>query len=118
MTAVPGLCAFVSCNITCPEAKPIKSFLLFKCAESDKCTNRTFTYKKTEADTEPETNQIKMLEPDLKNNNCSFIIKSITAENGGEYEITVEDALSQKHTIPPPRFKIIIQGNVAHVCTC
>ncbi|XP_067306335.1 sialic acid-binding Ig-like lectin 12 isoform X2 [Pseudorasbora parva] len=103
ITAVPGSCALISCTFTYPDkAKPIDNVQWMMC-QNGQCRKSIFKSKK-----ETETEQIKMLEPDLTKNNCSFIMKDMKAENAKEYAFRLEGQNSQRNTYYP-RVKIIIQ---------
>ncbi|KAK7156784.1 hypothetical protein R3I94_006736 [Phoxinus phoxinus] len=116
ITAVPGLCALISCTFTYPEeAKPIDNVQWIVCTNGQcKKDRRIFKgkvitqnkNKREEKKTEAE--RIKMLEPDLTKNNCSIIMKDITAEDENEYAFRVEGQLKHKSTYTPT-VKIIIQ---------
>lgn len=118
MTAVPGLCALISCTFTYPEAaKPIDNVQWIVCKNGQCRKDGTIfkgnvitqnTIKLEEKKT--ETERIKMLELDLTKNNCSIIMKNIQAEDENEYAFRVEGQKTHKSTYKP-RVKIIIQGN-------
>ncbi|KAL1261117.1 hypothetical protein QQF64_008944 [Cirrhinus molitorella] len=82
VTAIPGLCALISCTFTYPEnVKSNQNVLWHACNETGKCMKKIFK-KKTETQNSEmqETEQIKWLEPNLTENNCSIIIKEIKEE--------------------------------------
>ncbi|KAK9962517.1 hypothetical protein ABG768_007875 [Culter alburnus] len=113
VTAVPGLCALISCTFTYPDkAKPIDNVQWRVCSITGECKNDIFKGKVStqneleEKDT--ETKRIKMLEPDLTENNCSIIMKDIKAEDENEYAFRVEGQQTYKNTFNPT-VKIIIQ---------
>ncbi|CAM4555718.1 unnamed protein product [Leuciscus chuanchicus] len=116
ITAVPGLCALISCNFTYPEAaKPIENvqWLVCKnvqCNKNEKMfKGKVSTQNKIELEEkETETERIKMLEPDLTKNNCSIIMKDIKAEDENEYAFRVVGQGKHKSTYNPT-VKIIIQ---------
>ncbi|CAM4555702.1 unnamed protein product [Leuciscus chuanchicus] len=114
ITAVPGLCALISCTFTYPEAaKPIENVQWLVCKNGE-CKKGIFMGKVSTQDKieleekETETERIKMLEPDLTKNNCSIIMKDIKAEDENEYAFRVEGKLTQKSTYKPT-VKMIIQ---------
>ncbi|KAK7156787.1 hypothetical protein R3I94_006737 [Phoxinus phoxinus] len=116
ITAVPGLCALISCTFTYPEeAKPIDNVQWIVCRNGQcKKDRRIFKGKVSTQnkikleEKETETERIKMLEPDLTKNNCSIIMKDITAEDENEYAFRVEGQNPHKITYKAT-VKIIIQ---------
>lgn len=113
MTAVPGLCALISCTFTYPDnAKPIMNNLWNACNETDQCMKEIFNFTKVKGNKNDkkvlESRRIKMLESDLNTNNCSIIIKEIKAGDKKEYMFRVEGSHQNtyNHTV-----KITIQGN-------
>jgi len=124
ITAVPGLCALISCTFTYPnEANPIDNVQWIECNKNgNKCNKLPSMFKgkvnkqqKIEMeDKETETERIKMLEPDLTKNNCSIIMKDIQAEDENIYAFRVEGQDKHKNTYTST-VKIIIQGNA---CLC
>ncbi|XP_067306333.1 sialic acid-binding Ig-like lectin 14 isoform X1 [Pseudorasbora parva] len=114
ITAVPGSCALISCTFTYPnKAKPIDNVQWMMC-QNGQCRKSIFNSRVSKQnenkldEKETETEQIKMLEPDLTKNNCSFIMKDMKAENAKEYAFRLEGQNSQRNTYKP-RVKIIIQ---------
>lgn len=104
VTAVPGICALVSCTSTSPDYP--KSIMLHKCINNKNGNENCQTNLQNERIT-PESVQ--------NTKNCGFIIKTITSDDEGEYEFKVNNAQKIPNS---PRLKIIIQGNAARVCTC
>jgi len=124
ITAVPGLCALISCTFTYPnEANPIDNVQWGVCNKNGgQCKNMrsifegkvSTQHKNTIEEKETETERIKMLEPDLTKNNCSIIMKDIKAEDEKIYAFRVEGPTPHKMTYTPT-VKVIIQGNA---CLC
>ncbi|XP_039527121.1 sialic acid-binding Ig-like lectin 12 isoform X2 [Pimephales promelas] len=116
--AVPGLCALISCTFTYPnEANPIDNVQWIVCSKDDQCKKKISSiiegkvstqHKNTIEEKETETERIKMLEPDLTKNNCSIIMKDITAEDENIYAFRVEGPTPHKNTYTPT-VKVIIQ---------
>ncbi|XP_016414561.1 sialic acid-binding Ig-like lectin 8 [Sinocyclocheilus rhinocerous] len=114
VTAVPELCALISCTFTYPNnAKPINNVAWYVCKNSQ-CKHEIFKAKVSKnienkfGEKETETGQIKMLDPDLTENNCSIIMKNIKAEDKNEYAFRVEGSDSHRNTYKPT-VKLIIQ---------
>ncbi|XP_056613104.1 sialic acid-binding Ig-like lectin 13 [Triplophysa dalaica] len=96
VTAVTGICALVSCTSTSPDsAKSIKFCECKSKTEKQQCQNAYF-----------EKDRIKIFESVKNTKNCSFIIKIITADDDGDYELKAREA--QQNTCNP-KLKIIIQ---------
>ncbi|XP_051534952.1 sialic acid-binding Ig-like lectin 14 isoform X2 [Myxocyprinus asiaticus] len=110
VTAVPGLCALISCNFTYPDkAEPIQKILLYACNKNEICNKKIFnSNEESRRDKQSETGQIEMLETDPHKNNCSIIMKDINVTDEGEYAFRVEGSNTKKITYPT-RFKISIQ---------
>ncbi|ROI15228.1 Sialic acid-binding Ig-like lectin 12 [Anabarilius grahami] len=114
VTAVPGLCALISCTFTYPDNINIKNVQWKVFDENGE--NEIFKRKVSEKnkdkleEKETETERIKMLEPDLTKNNCSIIMKDIKAEDENEYAFRVEGQKTHRYTYTP-RVKITIQDN-------
>ncbi|XP_051966177.1 sialic acid-binding Ig-like lectin 10 isoform X1 [Xyrauchen texanus] len=109
ITAVPGLCALISCNFTYPDqAKPVQKILLYACNKNG-CNKEIFNFNKNSRRyKQSEAGQIEMLETDPHKNNCSIIMKDINVTDEGEYAFRVEGSNGQKITYPT-RFKVAIQ---------
>ncbi|XP_016325829.1 sialic acid-binding Ig-like lectin 8 [Sinocyclocheilus anshuiensis] len=114
VTAVPELCALISCTFTYPnKAKPINNVAWYVC-KNGQCKDEIFKAKVSKnienkfGEKETETGQIKMLDPDLTKNSCSIIMKNIKAEDKNEYAFRVEGSHSQLNTYKPT-VKLIIQ---------
>lgn len=104
--AVPGSCALISCTFNYPtETKSFTNFQWRAC-NATKCKQKNVNNKTKEND----NGQIKMLDPGLGTNNCSFIIKDIKPEDQGEYVLRVEPS-GLNETLFKPKVKISIQGN-------
>ncbi|XP_051720146.1 sialic acid-binding Ig-like lectin 14 isoform X2 [Ctenopharyngodon idella] len=115
VTAVPGLCALISCTFTYPDkANPIDNVQWKVCSKTGECKNDIFKGKVSTQnenkleEKETETERIKMLEPDMSKTNCSIIMKDIKAEDENEYAFRVEGQKTYKNTFNPT-VKIIIQ---------
>nr|XP_055053817.1 uncharacterized protein LOC129438947 [Misgurnus anguillicaudatus] len=93
VTAVAGLCAFISSTFSYPnEAKP-EILLLYQCTKGNNCS-------------EFENTNVKMLTFVLDNKKFSINITNIRAEDKGECEIREEETKSDPYS---SRFKFIIQ---------
>ncbi|XP_052432712.1 sialic acid-binding Ig-like lectin 6 isoform X4 [Carassius gibelio] len=103
VTAVSGLCALISCTFIHPDKDQAQI------DQENVCNNQTECKNETEIQIEGkqlfETEQIKLLEPDLTKYNCSRIIKEIKED---EREIVFK-IVQNKKTLSKASVKIIIQ---------
>ncbi|XP_052432717.1 myeloid cell surface antigen CD33 isoform X8 [Carassius gibelio] len=103
VTAVSGLCALISCTFIHPDKDQAQI------DQENVCNNPTECKNETEIQIEGkqlfETEQIKLLEPDLTKYNCSRIIKEIKED---EREIVFK-IVQNKKTLSKASVKIIIQ---------
>ncbi|XP_059389709.1 myeloid cell surface antigen CD33-like [Carassius carassius] len=123
VTAVTGLCVLISCTFTYPgEAKP-SNVLWNACNKKGNCSEIFNLRKLTDENVkENKSRRIEMLEHDLTKNNCSIIMKNITAIDKKHYMLRLEESsrntynLTVKITIqdkPKMKVPLLIEGQKA-----
>ncbi|XP_051522403.1 sialic acid-binding Ig-like lectin 16 isoform X2 [Myxocyprinus asiaticus] len=109
VTAVPGLCAFISCTFTYPDkTEHIQNTLWLSCNKTNICNNTIFNSSISGRQGKSEKIQIDMLEMDPNKKNCSIILKNIKATDQKQYAFRVEWSNTQEFTYPT-RLKVVIQ---------
>ncbi|XP_051963584.1 uncharacterized protein LOC127630159 [Xyrauchen texanus] len=94
VTAVPGLCALISCTFTYPnKTEPIQNMQWFSCNENNQCDKNVFN-----SNQKGEELHIEMLEMDPHKQNCSIILNHVNATDQGQYAFRVEGSNNMKFT--------------------
>uniref|UniRef100_H2MK79 Ig-like domain-containing protein n=1 Tax=Oryzias latipes TaxID=8090 RepID=H2MK79_ORYLA len=118
ITAESGLCVVIPCSFQTPSSFKPQHLVWFKCESDQKCSDPDIIFHTNKKNIKSEfLGRVSLLDPEVKNQNCSIIISDVRESDSGFYqtEIKLLENYFSKPTVTLPDLTVGHQATLT--CT-